>query len=72
MRHGSLGRAVCRIMLITADPVAEAAGTGIMIRTPDQRVRVFVSLTLKELTAERQAVAAAIMQQRSASPKVSS
>jgi hypothetical protein len=34
MRHGSLGRAVCRIMLITADPVAEAAGTGIMIRTP--------------------------------------
>jgi hypothetical protein len=29
-------------------------------------------LTLKELTAERQAVAAAITQQRSASPKVSS
>src|SRR5690348_11346403 len=26
MRHGSLGRAVCRIMLITADPVAEAGG----------------------------------------------
>ena len=26
MRHGSLGRAVCRIMLITADPAAEAGG----------------------------------------------
>ena len=36
------------------------AGTGIMIRTPDQRVRVFVSSTLEELAAERQAAAAAI------------
>jgi hypothetical protein len=35
-----------------------------MIRTPDQRVRVFVSSTLKELAAERQAVAAAITQLR--------
>jgi predicted ATPase len=34
------------------------------IRTPDQRVRVFVSSTLKELAAERQAVAAAITQLR--------
>jgi predicted ATPase len=31
-----------------------------MIRTPDQRVRVFVSSTLAELAAERQAVGAAI------------
>ena len=31
-----------------------------MIRTPDQRVRVFVSSTLKELAAERIAVRAAI------------
>ena len=31
-----------------------------MIRTPDQRVRVFVSSTLEELAAERQAAAAAI------------
>jgi predicted ATPase len=35
-----------------------------MIRTPDQRVRVFVSSTLKELAAERQAVTAAITQLR--------
>src|ERR1700730_3359880 len=35
-----------------------------MIRTPDQRVRVFVSSTLKELASERQAVAAAITQLR--------
>jgi hypothetical protein len=57
-------RPVCRIMLITADPVAEAGGTCVMIRTPDQRVRVFVSSTLEELAAERQAVAAAITQLR--------
>ena len=35
-----------------------------MIRTPDQRVRVFVSSTLEELAAERQAAAAAIRQVR--------
>ncbi len=35
-----------------------------MIRTPDQRVRVFVSSTLGELAAERQAVTAAINQLR--------
>jgi hypothetical protein len=35
-----------------------------MIRTPDQRVRVFVSSTMQELAAERQAVAAAIRQLR--------
>ena len=35
-----------------------------MIRTPDQRVRVFVSSTLAELAAERQAVSAAISQLR--------
>src|ERR1700735_2207340 len=35
-----------------------------MIRTPDQRVRVFVSSTLGELAAERQAVAGAITQLR--------
>jgi hypothetical protein len=40
------------------------AGTCIMIRTPDQRVRVFVSSTLEELAAERQAAAAAITQLR--------
>jgi len=38
--------------------------SGIVIRTPDQRVRVFVSSTLGELAAERQAVAAAIRQLR--------
>jgi predicted ATPase len=35
-----------------------------MIRTPDQRVRVFVSSTLDELAAERQAVTTAITQLR--------
>jgi predicted ATPase len=35
-----------------------------MIRTPDQRVRVFVSSTLGELAAERQAVATAVAQLR--------
>jgi predicted ATPase len=35
-----------------------------MIRTPDQRIRVFVSSTLGELAAERQAVTAAIQQLR--------
>ncbi|HEY4462245.1 MAG TPA: DUF4062 domain-containing protein, partial [Streptosporangiaceae bacterium] len=35
-----------------------------MIRTPDQRVRVFVSSTLQELAAERRAAAAAITQLR--------
>ena len=35
-----------------------------MIRTPDQRVRVFVSSTMGELAAEREAVSAAIRQLR--------
>ena len=35
-----------------------------MIRTPDQRVRIFVSSTLEELAAERRAVTAAITQLR--------
>ena len=35
-----------------------------MIRTPDQRVRVFVSSTLEELAAERQAATTAITQLR--------
>ena len=36
----------------------------IVIRTPDQRVRVFVSSTLGELAAERRAVTAAVTQLR--------
>src|SRR6202042_2448898 len=35
-----------------------------MIRTPDQRVRVFVSSTLQELAAERQAVRDAVTRLR--------
>jgi hypothetical protein len=35
-----------------------------VIRTPDQRVRVFISSTLVELVAERQAVTAAVTQLR--------
>src|SRR5215468_9198849 len=40
------------------------ASSGIVIRTPDQRVRVFVSSTLGELAAERRAVTSAITQLR--------
>src|SRR6266702_2831716 len=43
---------------------AEAAGTTPMIRTPDQRVRVFVSSTLDELAPERAAAREAITQLR--------
>src|SRR5215467_5108038 len=43
---------------------AEAAGTTPVIRTPDQRVRVFVSSTLDELAPERAAVREAITQLR--------
>jgi hypothetical protein len=41
----------------------EAAHTAV-IRTPDQRLRVFISSTLKELPAEREAAARAIQQLR--------
>jgi Domain of unknown function (DUF4062) len=45
--------------------VAEGDGrSGDVIRTPDQRVRVFVSSTLEELAAERRAVTTAIRQLR--------
>lgn len=40
----------------------EAPGTAPMIRTPDQRVRVFISSTLNELAPERQAAREAITQ----------
>jgi len=42
----------------------EAAGTAPVIRTPDQRVRVFVSSTLDELASERAAAREAITQLR--------
>src|SRR6266700_1009188 len=42
----------------------EAASTPPVIRTPDQRVRVFVSSTLDELAPERAAARAAITQLR--------
>jgi hypothetical protein len=41
------------------------AGTD-MIRTPDQRVRIFVSSTLQELAAERRAVRDAVTRGRDA------
>src|SRR5215471_14154062 len=41
-----------------------APGTTTLIRTPDQRVRVFVSSTLDELAPERAAARAAITQLR--------
>jgi hypothetical protein len=40
--------------------MTEGPPDGVVIRTPDQRLRVFVSSTLGELAAERQAVACAI------------
>ena len=40
------------------------------IRTPDQRVRVFVSSTLQELAAERQAAAAAARRSAASSSSV--
>src|SRR6266480_726943 len=43
---------------------AEAAGATPVIRTPDQRVRVFVSSTLDELAPERAAAREAITQLR--------
>ena len=39
------------------------AGTGV-VRTPDQRVRVFVSSTLQELAVERRAVRDAVTRLR--------
>ena len=50
--------------MVVRTPVAKGGGTRIMIRTPDQRVRVFVSSTLEELAAERRAVTTAITQLR--------
>jgi Domain of unknown function (DUF4062) len=41
-----------------------AAGPDPVIRTPDQRVRVFISSTLAELAAERQAVRDAVTRLR--------
>ena len=43
---------------------AEASSATPVIRTPDQRVRVFVSSTLDELAAERAAAREAITQLR--------
>jgi predicted ATPase len=54
-------------MKVTADrgvPVAQQVTRGSGIRTPDQRLRVFVSSALEELAAERGAARAAIEQLR--------
>jgi hypothetical protein len=45
-------------------PMADGGLQGASIRTPDQRLRVFVSSTLEELAAERDAARAAIEQLR--------
>jgi hypothetical protein len=44
--------------------VMEQRGIDPVIRTPDQRLRIFVSSTLKELEGERRAARAAIEQLR--------
>jgi hypothetical protein len=41
-------------------PMADSSARRSGIRTPDQRLRVFVSSTLEELATERDAVRAAI------------
>src|SRR5262245_20636810 len=53
-RHSGRGHA----MLATIGP--DAMGQDVVIRTPDQRLRVFVSSTLQELAVERQAVREAV------------
>ena len=50
--------------LDTGNSLAAATATSPAIRTPDQRVRVFVSSTLDELAAERAAAREAITQLR--------
>jgi predicted ATPase len=50
--------------LNTGDRLAAATAASQVIRTPDQRVRVFVSSTLDELAAERAAAREAISQLR--------
>lgn len=58
-------RRQARNIPITAD-IGDALGAAgqMRIRTPDQRVRVFISSTLGELAAERQAARAAVEQLR--------
>ena len=61
-----------RVWRVSLDQVVGGGGEGAwdmmaepdMIRTPDQRVRVFVSSTLGELAAERQAVRDAVTRLR--------
>src|SRR5215472_764127 len=50
--------------LDAASQPTAASGTTPLIRTPEQRVRVFVSSTLDELAAERAAVREAISELR--------
>src|SRR5258708_12216887 len=50
--------------LNTSNRLAAATATSQVIRTPDQRVRVFVSSTLDELAPERAAAREAITQLR--------
>ncbi|HET9112123.1 MAG TPA: DUF4062 domain-containing protein, partial [Ktedonobacterales bacterium] len=47
-----------------AQPGGAAAPSSVVIRTPDQRVRVFISSTLDELGPERAAAQVAISQLR--------
>src|SRR5262245_30441357 len=47
-----------------ATDTASSAGRPLRIRTPDQRLRVFISSTLGELAEERQAVRASVEQLR--------
>ncbi len=44
--------------------MVEKAGAPVLIRTPDQKLRVFVSSTLRELAPEREAARAAIARLR--------
>src|SRR5262245_66643928 len=58
-RPGSTRTSESRVACRT-DQMTEPNGTNAAIRTPDQRLRVFVSSTLAELAEERAAVSRAI------------
>ena len=59
--HGALAEHLMKQRIMT---IVVAGAAPDVIRTPDQRVRVFVSSTLQELAAERQAVRDAVTRLR--------
>src|SRR5690348_414193 len=62
--HAALPQSDAEALPIGAPVAASASDAPFAIRTPDQRIRVFVSSTLDELAPERAAVRQAISQLR--------